>query len=97
MARKNLLTENCGDWHLGWGLGGHDKIGKLTLDPLTNSFVWVGYSQGRHGGRWNRGAYIKFTVDSEGDIRNMGQKGGVPVYSELRETAELIISRQLNK
>ena len=36
MGKRNPLTTGCGDWHLGWGFGGHDKLGKLTLKCFSS-------------------------------------------------------------
>lgn len=46
-AKKKLTTVQCGDWHLGWGFGGNNNIGKLTLEGDT--FTYKGERQGRHG------------------------------------------------
>ena len=91
---KAKLTVQCGDWHLGWGYGGHDKIGKLTLDPVNNSFIWKGSSQGRHGQKWNKGAYIVFTYN-DGKITIVNSSGSHPVHSELIKGCEEILSNQL--
>ena len=96
MAKKNPLTVSCGDWHLGWGLGGHDKMGKLTLDTLNNSFVWKGSSQGRHGRKWNKGAFLVFTY-TDGKITIVHQQGSVPVYPELIKGCEEILTNQMDK
>ena len=72
---------NCGDWHLGWGYGGYNKIGKLSLQD-DGSFLWKGYSQGRHGGTWNKGAFARFSV-LDGRIQILEQKGSIPIYQEL--------------
>ena len=96
MTKNNLLTVSCGDWHLGWGCGGHDKIGKLTLDPLHNSFIWKGYSQGRHGGKWNKGAEVIFTY-KEDKITIVHQKGEFPERSELIKGCKEILQNQMQK
>jgi len=91
--KKIKLTENCNDWHLGWGYGGHDKIGKLTIATnekkiKINEFRWVGYSQGRHGQRWNKGANVIFSlIDNNTDIKVISSKGNYPEISELIKTA----------
>lgn len=91
---KNKLSTQCGDWHLGWGFGGHDKIGKLTLDPMLDSFHWKGYSQGRHGNKWNSGARATFTY-KDGEIEYLNSKGSIPVTSELIKACELILAQQM--
>lgn len=93
MAKSTLKTQ-CGDWHLGWGFGGHDKIGSLTLDPLQNSFIWKGRSQGRHGQKWNAGAMAVLTYE-DGKINILYQKGGIPVTSELIKACEHILAQQM--
>ena len=96
--RKLPMTElktNCGDWHLGWGFGGNDKIGKLTLDFQSNTFRWRGYSQGRHGAKWNQGAKAEFTLN-DGKIKILSQKGSLPVTKELISSAEKLLYMQLN-
>ena len=51
----------CGDWHLGWGLGGHDKVGKLRYDRETKMFTWNGRCQGRHG-QMGRAYQVEFKL-----------------------------------
>lgn len=46
---KNKI--NCGDWHLGWGIG-YTQLGNLEIsivDGAPINFIWRGKSQGRHG------------------------------------------------
>lgn len=76
------VSVGCGDWHLGWGFAGDDKIGKLsTQDGVT--FTWKGHSQGRHGQKWNAGAKLVFTSDGEQITEIISQKGSHPRVSEL--------------
>lgn len=75
----------CGDWWLGWGYGGRNKIGKLTKNP-DETFVWKGYSQGRHGSKWNYGAYLHFRIFND-KVEVIEKKGSVPVHSELIKAA----------
>jgi hypothetical protein len=96
MAKKNLLSTGCSDWQLGWGLGGNDKLGRLTLEPLTNEFVWKGYSQGRHGDIWNKGAFLRFTVQDD-KITILGSKGNYPVQSELLKAVNITLQQQMTK
>lgn len=87
---KNSVS--CGDWHLGWGFGGNDKLGKLSIDRTNNQFIWNGYSQGRHGQKWNAGAELIFTIE-KGEINVISQKGSVPSYSELLKIANELINQ----
>ena len=96
MAKKNLLKTGCGDWQLGWGLSGYDKIGTLELEPLTNSFKWKGYSQGRHGSQWNKGAWFTFIV-TDGKIVEIDHKGNYPITDQLLEAVDRILRQQMNK
>lgn len=58
------FTTGCGDWGDSWGMS-TNTIGKLrTSDFIT--FEWKGWSQGRHGQKWNRGAYFVFTLNEDG-------------------------------
>lgn len=88
------LKTNCGDWHLGWGLGGNDKIGKLSLDVETMKFTWEGYSQGRHGQKWNKGANCVFVLCQEGaDLELTSVNGTIPRKEELLRSAKELITR----
>lgn len=82
---------NCGDWHLGWGYGGHDKVGRLT-DNGDGTFTWKGRSQGRHGSKWNYGAFVTFKL-LDGEIEVIDSKGGYPVTKELVTCAEELTSK----
>ena len=90
----------CGDWHLGWGFGYHNKIGKLSLDQ--NTFTWTGRCQGRHG---QKGAmystsfrlteyYGEEPRNYEHDwIEYVDNNGSTPVWSELSVAiAELLLT-----
>jgi len=90
---KNPLTTNCGDWHLSWGAS-TTKVGKLELDPMTNTFIWKGRSQGRHGRTWNRGARAEFTYQ-DGEIRIIFQHGDIPITSELIKACERILAQEM--
>ena len=88
MAKKDNYVTDCGDWHLGWGFGGHNKVGKLRMIDTPNkdgvaTFEWKGRSQGRHGQKYNFGAFIRFT--SNGTDIHAGDtiKGSAPVSGEL--------------
>ena len=72
---------NCGDWHLGWGYGGYNKIGKLRAEG-DGIFLWKGYSQGRHGRTWNKGAFARFRM-VDGRISILEQKGSMPIFQEV--------------
>lgn len=81
-----MKTVNCGDWHLGWGFGGHDKVGKLSTENCK-TFTWKGNSQGRHGNVWNRGAKAKLEL-VDGDVVVLEQQGSIPVRKELLKGIE---------
>ena len=80
-------STNCGDWHLGWGYGGSDKIGKLSTEDGV-SFEWKGYSQGRHGQKWNSGASVKFHYNEDGEIVEDERNGNIPRWSEIDKAAK---------
>ena len=80
---------NCGDWHLGWGFGGNDKIGNLAIID-KDTFLWKGRSQGRHGQKWNSGAWAKFER-KENRLEVTEQKGSYPKYSELIKSANELL------
>jgi len=82
------ITVNCGDWHLGWGLGGKNKLGKLSTENLE-TFTWDGYSQGRHGNKENLGAQFVFTLDGE-RIVEVSRKGSIPLLSEIYKAVECL-------
>jgi len=87
---KNKKSIPCGDWHLGWGYGGHDKIGKLSieLEPLT--VTWRGSSQGRHGSKWNAGAFAKFEIVGD-KLKLVEQKGSYPAHNEILQAANTLM------
>lgn len=74
-------TVGCGDWHLGWGFGGNDHLGKLSTEDNVN-FTWTGHRQGRHGQKL-RGKYtVTFTYTNEvitvtSDISDLPDRGEV--------------------
>ncbi len=72
---------HCGDWHLGWGFGGYNKLGKLTAEQ-DGVFLWKGHSQGRHGQTWNKGAFARFRM-VDGRISIIEQKGSMPIFQEI--------------
>jgi len=84
---KKAKRVPCSDWHLGWGLGGMNKLGNLTKDD-KDVYVWTGHSQGRHGQTWNKGAKLVFTYNN-GEAKGfhlidiISQKGFHPIVSEL--------------
>jgi hypothetical protein len=94
---KGKKKTNCGDWHRGWGYSGHDKIGKLTKLDNGVSFSWNGYSQGRHGAKWNKGAFCCVDV-VDGELIFTNQKGSIPVRSEIiKSIKELNPNIKINK
>ena len=83
----------CGDWHLGWGYGGHNHVGKLAISgdisanrPYDTVFKWSGSSLGRHGQSWNKGAECTFILTDD-SIKVLNQKYTKPEISELRSGA----------
>lgn len=79
---------SCGDWHLGWGYGGNNKLGVLTLND-DETFTWKGHSQGRHGRKWNKGAMLHFRlVNSE--IEVIDSKGQSPIKKEILEAVNRV-------
>ena len=85
-----MKTINCGDWHLGWGFGGNDKIGKLSTDD-DKVFIWRGRSQGRHGQKWNRNASCSFNL-KDGKVNIIESKGSLPRNTELVKSALALIA-----
>ena len=86
------LSVNCGDWHLGWGFGGDNKVGKLYLNE-DNTYTWKGHSQGRYGQVWNKGSYVNFKmVEGEPDfgIEVIKAQGGYPRIFELKQGMRLL-------
>jgi len=97
MTKRTNYVTNCGDWHLGWGFGGSDKIGKLrmTAPPDDNGFAefeWKGRSQGRHGGGWNFGAFLRFKSDGN-SLKSGKSNGSSPVHSELLKSARELLEK----
>lgn len=90
--QKNSIQ--CGDWHLGWGYGGHDTIGKLTRNE-DGTFTWEGSSQGRHGRKWNAGSIYNFKLEGGEIIPLEGNKGTRPVHEELIKAANNLIQNGL--
>jgi hypothetical protein len=86
-----MKSISCGDWHLGWGYGGNDKVGKLSTED-GETFRWEGRSQGRHGGKWNLGANCTFTIDENG-LNVTQQEGSIPRSSELYNGANRLIEK----
>lgn len=94
MATKRLST-SCGDWHLGWGLSGNDKIGKLSTED-KETFTWKGWSQGRHGQKWNKGAEVVFTLDGD-NLDIISQKGSIPRRTELLKGVKTLMEMKERK
>jgi len=87
---KTKLSTGCGDWHLRWS----GYVGKLTLNPLTNEFVWKGRWHGRHG-QQSRIVQTTFTLN-DGKINIIERTGnGEPVESELLKACDIILKSQL--
>ncbi len=90
---KPKKSINCGDWHKGWGFGGNDKVGKLSIETLSDcpiNFVWAGHSQGRHGQTWNRGAKVRFMVIDTG-LKITERKGSYPDYDQVIKAANILL------
>ena len=86
MKNTESFRVNCGDWHLGWGLSGNDKIGNLSR-LRDGSYLWEGYSQGRHGQKWNRGAKLTFKVIDD-NIEVISSVGNSPRVTEVLKSVE---------
>jgi len=89
---KKKKSINCGDWSLGWGYGGHDKVGRMTIGTnengeAVNEFHWKGESNGRHGTRWNHGASCLIRFSGVADIQVIKSTGSIPVKNELLKCA----------
>jgi hypothetical protein len=89
MKAKNK-TVGCSDWMLGWGYGGHNKIGKLTLNK-DQSFTWKGHAQGRHGQIYGEGT-VTFTLDKN-EISIISSDGGYPIHSVLVDSANDLLNQ----
>ena len=89
-ANKNKSV-SCGDWHLGWGFGGNDKIGKLSVNE-DGVYTWKGSSQGRHGQKWNKGAYITFKLNDKDGVKVIESNGSHPRWTEIMKSVN-----ELNK
>ena len=91
--KHKVTSVNCGDWHKGWGFGGHDKLGKLHIEIVEDcpvNFIWRGKSQGRHGRTWNHGAMVRFMLTFRG-LRITEQKGGYPDHDEILKAANTLL------
>lgn len=91
--KNKVSAVDCGDWHLGWGYGGYDKIGRLTYKD--GEFTWKGRSQGRHGQKWNSGAVLRFTLDEPNNPESattiLETKGSYPQWSEIRNAIKQLL------
>jgi len=86
-TQKNSV--GCGDWHLGWGFGGHNHIGKLKKED--GKFIWRGHQQGRHGQIYNRPANIVFTFDGvEISIIENDKNRSLPERDEVLKAIETL-------
>lgn len=81
-------STSCGDWHLGWGYGGNNKLGNLTLLD-DGSYKWEGHSQGRHGRKWNQGAFLHFKLVNA-EIKVIDSKGQSPIKKEILEAVSRV-------
>ena len=81
-------STSCGDWHLGWGYGGNNKVGSLSLLD-DDSYMWRGHSQGRHGQKSNKGAFLHFKlVNSELEV--IDSKGYSPIKKEILDSVHRV-------
>lgn len=90
---KTIKKIGCGDWHKGWGYGGHNKVGNLeiiTEPDCPINFLWRGHSQGRHGSTWNKGARARFMV-IDGNLKLTECKGSYPDYDVIIEAANVLL------
>lgn len=90
---KNKLSTGCSDWQLRWS----GMVGRLTLNPMTNTFIWKGQWNGRHGQTGPR-RVVEFTFNN-GEITaiNGTDKGFLPVESEVLKAVNIILNSQLKK
>jgi hypothetical protein len=84
---KKLLSIGCGDWHLGWGFAGDDKIGKLFLND-DGTYTWKGHRQGRHGQIIKSKYSRTFNWDGEKPIGD--DISHLPAYSEVQKAIETL-------
>lgn len=87
------LKTFCGDWSLGWGFGGRDRIGKLFLDPDGMLFTWKGYRQGRHGNK-SKTYFVDFTYDTvtkEYEWVDGVHLGGLPIQEQVVKSIEQLL------
>ena len=100
--KKKTNEVDCGDWWLGWGYGGNNKIGKLSLEDGV--FTWKGHCQGRHGQVGSKySVQFKLTEwygeephNYEHDwIEYVGErKDRLPAWSELSKAIEILRQTQ---
>jgi hypothetical protein len=81
-------STSCGDWHLGWGLGGKNKLGKLILND-DDTYLWKGHSQDRHGQKSNLGAYLHFRLVNL-EIEVIDSKGYSPLKQEILSAVDRV-------
>ena len=82
-----MKSVHCSDWGRGWGYGGNDKIGKLSLNE-DGSYTWTGHSQGRHGRKWGY-CSTTFIVSEDGSI-NRTAGGSLPDFRDVREAIRVL-------
>lgn len=81
-------STHCSDWQLGWGYGGNNKLGRLTLNE-DNTYTWRGHSQGRHGRKWNKGAFLHFRL-TKLEIEVIDSNGQSPIKSEILDAVSRV-------
>ena len=84
---KEIKTACC-DWHLSWGYGGHNKVGKLFTSDF-NTFRWEGKAVGRHGQVYQAKIETTFTLDENNDIVIINGDG-LPVIKEILNAIETL-------
>jgi hypothetical protein len=98
MKTKTLKTA-CSDWMLGWGYGGYNKLGQLTLisDDVENgdglfTFQWKGHAQGRHGQIWTKVGRVSITSDGKTfTVVETDNKCSLPVDREVLDSVNTLI------
>lgn len=89
MKTKNYTV--CGDWHLGWGFGPHNHIGKLIKTDVPTEYIWKGHQQGRHGQIWNRPTSIRIRVNDKNiEIIDNPKNRSLPDYGEILKAIEIL-------
>ena len=78
----------CGDWYLGWGFGGHNKLGKLETTEEPDIYIWKGHAQGRHGQILHKRTTTVFSY-IDGEIKIISGHL-LPQYSEVIKAIDIL-------